>query len=195
MTLAMRARGGLLVHNAIALEEPLMREIEAFGRPEILVVPNGFHRLDANVYKARYPELRVLAPAGQRKRVQQVVAVDGSYEDVPKDDAVRCLHLEGVKQNEGVVEVRSPGGTTLVFNDVIANHPKLRGVWGVVLAPTGQPGIPRVIRMLMIKDKAKLRAHLEQLAALPDLRRVIVSHGKMLTDPAAELRTALTSWK
>ena len=45
MTLARLRDGSLLVHNAIALEEPLMAEVEAFGNPSILVVPNGFHRL------------------------------------------------------------------------------------------------------------------------------------------------------
>ena len=54
MTIVKLASGGLVIHNAIALEEDQMKEIEAFGDPEILIVPNGFHRLDAKVYKQRY---------------------------------------------------------------------------------------------------------------------------------------------
>src|SRR5579871_6107208 len=63
MTLARYRDGRLLVHNAIALEEELMKEIEAFGRPEVLVVPNSFHRLDVKVFKDRYPGATVFAPA------------------------------------------------------------------------------------------------------------------------------------
>src|SRR5205085_669793 len=69
--------GRLLFHNAVALEEAAMREIEAWGTPAFLVVPNGWHRLDANVYKQRYPELRVLCPRGARLRVSRAVPVDG----------------------------------------------------------------------------------------------------------------------
>src|SRR5262249_5061924 len=67
MTIAKKSNGDLVIHNAIALEEDLMKEIEAFGRPAVLVVPNGFHRLDAKVMKARYPDLKVYCPAGARK--------------------------------------------------------------------------------------------------------------------------------
>src|SRR2546430_8021039 len=117
MTLVKLASGGLLIHNGIALEEEHMKEIEAFGKPEILIVPNGFHRLDAKVYKQRYPDMRVHAPAGGAKKVAQVVKVDGTFDDGVKDDSVRMFHLDGAKHNEGAIEGKSPGGTTLVFND------------------------------------------------------------------------------
>src|ERR1044071_493254 len=67
MTIVKLASGGLLIHNGIALAEPEMKEIEAFGKPEILIVPNGFHRLDCKVFKQRYPDVRVLCPAQARK--------------------------------------------------------------------------------------------------------------------------------
>ena len=193
MTLVKLASGGLMIHNAVALEEDQMKEIEAFGTPEILVVPNGFHRLDAKVFKQRYPSVRVLAPARGRKKVAQVVAVDGTYDDGPKDDSVRMFHLDGANQHEGVVQVKSPSGTTLVFNDVVNNVPKLGGVMGFMLAPTGQVAVPRIFRWFFVKDRKKFTSGIETLAALPDLKRVIVSHGKMLVDPAADLRSALTT--
>jgi hypothetical protein len=194
MTIVKLASGGLLVHNAIALEEEQMKEIEAFGKPEILIVPNGFHRLDSKVFKGRYPDVRVLCPAGARKKVAQVVPVDGTLDDGPSDGVVRMFHLDGAKQHEGVVEVKSPSGTTLVFNDVINNLPKLGGLMGFMLAPTGRPAVPRIFRMFFVKDKKAFRAGIEKLADTPGLERVIVSHGKMLADkPGDALRTALTA--
>jgi hypothetical protein len=195
MTLAKRKDGDLLVHNAIALEEELMKEIEAFGRPAILVVPNGFHRLDAKVMKDRYPAIKIYCPAGARKKVEQVVAVDGTYDDAPKDEDVSVAHLDGVKAHEGVLTVKSPAGTTLVLNDAVNNLPAIGGMFGFMLAPTGQICVPRIFRWFFVKDRAAFSAHVERLAATPELKRVIVSHGRMLeNDPGSQLRSALTAF-
>jgi hypothetical protein len=193
MTIVKLASGGLVIHNAIALEEDAMKEIEAFGTPEILIVPNGFHRLDAKVFKDRYPKARVLCPASAKKKVEQVVPVDGSFDDGPKDDGLHMFHLDGAKQHEGVLEVKSPGGTTLVFNDAVNNLPKLGGVVGFAIGPTGRPSIPRVFRWFFVKDKKAFRAGMEKLAATPGLKRVIVSHGRVLDQPVEQLRVAMES--
>jgi hypothetical protein len=192
MTLARLRDGSLVIHNAIALEEPLMAEIEAFGSPSILLVPNGFHRLDARIYKKRYPKLRVLTPAAARKKVEEIVPVDGTFADGPKDDDVSLAHLDGTKEQEGIVRIESPDGTTLVVNDCINNLPITTGILGFFLAPTGRPAVPRIARWMMVKDKGSFRSRVEQLAAIPDLKRIIVSHGAMMTDaPGEKLRSAL----
>src|SRR5690349_19124776 len=81
MTLVKREDGDLVVHNAIAVDDASLARIEAWGRPRWLIVPNGWHRLDAPAWKARFPDLRVLTPAGSRKKVEEVIHVDGGYED------------------------------------------------------------------------------------------------------------------
>lgn len=190
MTVARLGDGRLLCHNAIALDEQGLRAVEALGAPALLLVPNGWHRLDARAWKARYPSLRVYCPAGARKRVEQVVAVDGSYDDVPADAAVRARHLEGVGRGEGVLEVRSPDGVTLVLNDIVFNQPHLPGFFGLVyrlLGSSGGPKVTRFARWFMVKDRAALRADLERLAATPDLRRVIVSHVVPIVERPAEV--------
>ena len=65
--------GSLLVHNGICLREEDQREVEAWGPIRWIVVPNGFHRLDAYAYKQRYPEAKLLAPARARKQVEKIV--------------------------------------------------------------------------------------------------------------------------
>jgi hypothetical protein len=187
MTIAKMRDGSLLIHNAIALEEPLMSEIEGFGRPAILVVPNGFHRLDAKIWKERYPSLKVFCPAGAQKRVSQVVPVDGTYADAPHDDDVRLFHIDGTKDQEGALEVKSGDTTTVVLNDVVLNLPRRGGFVGFVLAPTGRPSVPRFARWMMIKDKGSFRAHLERVAGTPNLRRLIVSHGAMMAERPSEI--------
>jgi hypothetical protein len=195
MTIARRGDGSLVIHNGIALEEEPMKEIEAFGEPKVLLVPNSFHRLDAKVYRDRYPSLRVFCPKGAIPKVAQVVKVDGSYGDVPSDSEVRVFHLDGVKEHEGVFEVRSSGGVTLVLNDVVNNLPVLSGVMGFMLSPSGRVSVPRIFRWFFVKDKVAFFSCVERLAATTGLKRVIVSHGRMLLDgPGDSLRGALDSF-
>src|SRR6185369_957046 len=53
MTIARRDDGGLVIHSAVAPDEPSMTEIETWGKPTFLVVPSPYHRLDAPAYKRR----------------------------------------------------------------------------------------------------------------------------------------------
>jgi hypothetical protein len=189
MTLARRADGRVVVHNAIAVEEPLMGEIEALGRPAFLVVPNRWHRMDAPVFARRYPSAAVLCPAAARTMVAKVVRVDGDYRDFPLDPDVILTHLDGTGEREGILQVRSQSGVTLVFNDAIFNLPHLPGRHGRVLrwiGSTGGPRVTRLARLFLVRDRRGLRAELERLAALPDLCRIIVSHGAMVADAPAE---------
>ena len=53
MTLARMRDGRVVVNNAIALDAASMAELEAWGEPSVLVVPNGFHRQDAALWTQR----------------------------------------------------------------------------------------------------------------------------------------------
>lgn len=197
MTVARRSDGSLVIHSAIALGEPQQRELEALGPPAILLVPNGWHRLDAPAYKKRYPQLRVHAPRGSRAKVEEALSVDGTYEDVPADDAVRLETLHGVKDSEGAMLVRSKDGTTLVLNDVVFNMDRRKDLLGrlitTILGSAPGPRISRLTRLMLIQDRAAFRADLERYAAMPDLVRLVLSHDKVShgADAALTLRRAL----
>jgi hypothetical protein len=191
MAVARYGDGRLAIHNAIALDEPEMKELEAWGTPAVLLVPNGFHRQDAKIWKDRYPALRVFCPSGSTKRVARVVAVDGTYAQAPQDQGVRLEEFASCP-SEGALVVKSDGETSLVVNDAVCNLPKVGPPADIFLHPTGRASVPRVMRWLAVKDKSAFRAHLERLADEPGLRRVIVGHGKWLeAQPRTELRAAL----
>ncbi len=187
MVAARLADGRLLIHNAIALDEPEMAELERWGTPALLFVPNGFHRQDAAIWKQRYPTMQVIAPPGAQKRVAKVVAVDAVTADAPGDATVRLRAIDGMTA-ESVLEVRSGDDVTLIYCDAILNMPKLGFPMSVFLGPTGKVSAPRVMRWLAVKDKAAFARQLEREAALPGLTRVLFAHGKPITDdPAAAL--------
>jgi hypothetical protein len=199
MTVVRLADGALLLHSPIAMDADGMREIEALGRPAWLVVPNAGHRLDAPRYKARYPEIRVIAPPGARAGIEEKVPVDLlTTEAALPADTVRFEALHGVADTEAAMLVRSADGTTVVLNDVMFNmDPKADWLGWIITSLLGSAPGPRVSRFakwMFVKDKAALRADFERFAALPDLVRVIVSHEKVARGPdAAEaLRKAAT---
>jgi hypothetical protein len=188
MVLARRADGGVVVHNAIALAEPQMKELEAWGTPSVLFVPNRFHRMDAAIWKQRYPKMTVVAPAGSREQVAKVVPVDLTIPEAPADDGVALLPLEGMP-SEGVLRVRSGEQVSLTFCDAVLNVPRRGGVMGFVLAPTGEVSVPRGIRWFSLKDRQAFADPLARLAETPGLRRLLFGHGKPVDgDAPAALR-------
>lgn len=189
MCIARLGGGQLLLMNGIPLREEAMREVEAFGKPAFLLVPNGYHRLDIAAYKQRYPRLRVLAGEGSRKRIEKKVPVEGSWNDAPRDPDVSVESLGGTKVDEAVVSVRSDGRVSLCFfGDALMNVPRAPGLGGLVfrlLGSTGRPGVTPIARWFIVGDRAIFREHLLRLARRPGLRRLIPCHGGIVDDDAA----------
>ena len=181
------------IYSAIALDEPEMARIEALGTPAILIVPSDGHRMDAKIWKARYPDILVVAPPGAQEGVAEVVEVHATN-DVLDDPDVDFLTVPGTGDHESALIVRRAGGTTIICNDVIGNvaHPKGLGaqIMGRLMGfGVSHPQVPRVIRHRIIDDDAALAAQFENWANDPALRRIIVSHGDIIDhDPAGVLR-------
>ncbi|MEO8706706.1 MAG: hypothetical protein ABI867_42160 [Kofleriaceae bacterium] len=193
MTVARLAGGEVVIYNAIACDDPTMVAIEALGPVRWIVVPSGHHRMDAPAYAARYPDAKVLAPAGSVKRVEKVVRVDGTLDLLPADPQLRWEALDGIPAE--VVLVHSDGTrASLIFNDAFMNLPAtLPGFKGFVvklIGSTGGPKVTRTAKFFLIKDRAAYAAHLRRLAELPALARVIVSHGAILEAGAGEALAA-----
>src|SRR5262245_38215599 len=83
MVLARLKDGRIVMHNAIALDEPSMARIDAWGDVAAILVPNGFHRRDAFIMHARYPKAKVYAPRGAIAAASKATACAGSYADAP----------------------------------------------------------------------------------------------------------------
>lgn len=158
-----------------------MAEVEAWGKPAFLIVPSGYHRLDIHAFKARYPGMKLLAPAAIAARVGQVAAVDGDLALVPADDAVRVEALEGTKIGEPVLIVRTGERHSVMLGDAMMNLAHGKGGEGFVfklLGTTGGPKVPPIAKLFLMSDRARFRAGLERIAALPGLARVMPSHGE-----------------
>jgi hypothetical protein len=183
MVLARMRDGRVVVNNAIAMDDAAMAELEAWGEPAVLIVPNAYHRQDARIWKQRYPKMTVVAPDKACKRVDKVVAVDVATTAAPADDTVRVVAMDGCA-SDTLLEVRSGDAVSLVFCDAILNVPKRGGMIGFMLAPTGRVSAPRVMRWIGMQDKRAFAGHLERLADTPNLERLLFGHGKPVTEDA-----------
>ena len=187
----------LVIFSAISLDEEEMATLEAYGRPAFLIVPSDKHRLDARVWKDRYPAMQVVAPEGARAKVEEVVPVDTVTPGFD-DPNVQFAVVPGTRAREAALVVRTPNGTTLVLNDLVGNIRNDASSSGWLLQLAGFAGkeaqIPRVVKMVMIKDPKALRAQLLQWADIETLRRILVSHGAPIeVNPQQTLRDLASS--
>ena len=183
MTVAKRKDGSLVIHSAIALRDECMREIEAWGRPEIMLIPHVRHRMDAPRFKARYPALRVLVTPGAKRKADEVVLLAGLYEDFPNDEDVEVGMLRGTGSNEGFVKIRSADGVTLVLNEVVFDLSEpdsfAKKILMRVMRLGPGPRVTPIVKLELLDDRRALRRHLEELAQTPGLTRLIVSHDRL----------------
>ena len=191
MTVVRLGDGRLVIYSAIALDEREMNALESYGVPTFLIVPGDIHRLDARIWKDRYPDLQVIAPAGSREKVEDVVHVDATDVDFG-DPHVRFVTIAGTEGHEAALLVERPTGTTLVVNDLIWNLDHRPGFGGWIMKligfTGGPPHIPPIVKRKLVKEKPALRAQLEAWSRVEALDRIIVSHGDIVThEPRAVL--------
>jgi hypothetical protein len=195
MTIVRGASGGLLLYSVIAMHEDGLRELEALGRPEVMVIPHRRHQMDAPFYKARYPQLRVLAAEPSQVRG---VAVDGGLgalsEHSLSDYSVEAYVLPSNIQEDVVMDVRLADGHALCICESLGNVSVsgwLRLLFRVLGPPGGGFGIARAVRLRELRDVTQLRAWLLEQAERTDLRCLLFGHGQPLTaDISGALRHA-----
>ena len=192
MTIVRLRDGRLVVWSAVSLDEEQMQSIERFGRSAYLIVPNPYHRMDALAWKTRYPDMRVVAPEGAREKVAEAVPVDATSATFDDPD-VNFITVPGTAGQEAALEIINPNGVTLVLNDIIANIRDVHGFSGWMLKLMGfagdEPQVPVTIKMMLIENKKALAAQLLRWAGIPTLRRIVVSHGEIISDnPRGVLR-------
>ena len=197
MVVARASNGDLVLHSAIAMNDEQMAALEALGRPAYLIVPNGWHCLDAARYKARYPQLKVICPRKAVKMVSaKVQGVDGDYDDFASLDdegSVRLEHFDRDRSVEGALVARSSDGVTLVFGDSLFNLPHRKGLlwwlYGRLLGATGGPRVTPIGRVMMTLTRSKepFREFLRRYADSGDVKRIVPGHGAPVTDDCSEV--------
>jgi len=192
MSIVKRADGTLLFFNAIPLTDAELDEVRAWGKPAVLVVPHDQHMIDARPFAEKLG-LAVYGPKECEAKMRARADIAGMLDAVPADPNVRVEQVRGVKNAEAALVVTSGGGrVSLLVSDVIMNNTKaMLGFLPRVMGFAGHAKIVPVFRMMFLKDKPALKAHLESWATLPGLVRLVPSHGDVVATGAPEaLRAA-----
>jgi hypothetical protein len=188
--------GSLFVWSPIVLSPPLKREIDALGSIRCLVSPNLLHHLFLGEWKTAYPDARLFAPPGLRKRRKDLV-FDADLGDTPDPlwagDIDQVLVRGSFAMTEVVFFHRA--SSAAIFADLIQNFPRdyYKG-WHGLLARLGgivqpNPGVPRDWRA-SFTDRSAARAALARILAWP-VERVLIAHGELVsTNGAAFVRQA-----
>lgn len=184
MTIVSLERGGTLVWSPISLGEAAMEHVLSAGPVRIIVVPSSSHRLDLAAWKARFPNAKVIAPRGTKTAVGEAAHVD-STRDTVRDSAIQLRTFPGLKQNEFFLRLEREDGVSLLINDMLANVRHPNGVGANVMARlfgfgVKRPRTPNIVRRSCVGDPAVVAAHFRSLAAIPNLRRIIPSHGDII---------------
>src|SRR5207253_5925959 len=113
------------------------------------------------------------------------------------DPDVTWQVVQGAGGHEAALLVRRASGTTILLSDLIGNLRRKEGFEGWMLHVMGfggdAPVVPSVERLLMVESKAQLQRQFLDWAAIPDLRRIIMSHGKPIEHGAAQALKGLAA--
>ena len=186
--------GRLVFHNAIPLDDAPLAEVQAWGRPAILIVPHHLHAMDAHAFREKLG-VRVFTSRKTVEKVRAIVEVDGTLEELPADPALRPEVLAGTKFGEAAYVVQSGPRASLILCDAIMNSRPGKGAPAVMFRLLGfagaEPRVARGYKLRAVSDKAALKRDLLRLADIPNLVRLVPSHGEIVTrDPAGALRRA-----
>ena len=193
MTVVRTTPGDLVIFSAIALKDPDMAELEAFGRPAFMVVPSLRHRLDAPSYLHRFPGTTVVAPRFGAEKIGEIIRVDTCTPDFG-DPSLRYVEIAG----DSALEVDGDDGLTIIVNDLIGDIHGEEGLGGWLLRVMGfagdDPHVPAPVKLALGKHKSEVAQQFRRWAERDDLRRIIVSHGDPIErDPRGALRTLAAS--
>lgn len=191
MTVFRSRDGELVLYSVIAMHDDGMRQLEALGRPSVMVIPHRRHQMDAPFYKQRYPGLRVLAEDASRVRG---VGVDGKLDELSRF-GIEAYALPGNDYEDSVMDLPLEGGRALCVCESLTNLSTsglTRILFKVLGPPGGGFGVARAVRLREIPGRALLRAWLLEQAERTDLRLLLFGHGAPLTSdiPAALRRAA-----
>jgi hypothetical protein len=187
--------GGLVVHSPVPITPEVKSAIDALGRVRFIIAPSLYHHVSVGSAVEAWPDAKLLAPAGLRKKRRDLKIDEDLESGAPSSlsGAIDFFPIRGSLLGETVFHHRE--SKTLVSADLFENfsppvdhmltraYLKIGGIYG-------KPGWHRLFHMFY-RDKKAAKACIEPLLDL-DLERIVVAHGDLVTSrPRETLQEAL----
>ena len=174
--------GRLILHSPVPVSPSLERRLTGLGSVAFIVVPQAHGRFAAQAAR-QFPTAELLAApsASRRQRELPFHGELAARSPAAWHGQVESLFVRGFRLNEVVLFQRS--SRTLILTDLCFNIQRsssaaaraffrANGCWQ-------RFGPSRLMRHVVTRDRAALRASLERILAW-DFERVIVTHGDVL---------------
>jgi hypothetical protein len=197
MTVIRLPGGGLWIHSPVRLEAAVRAAVEALGPVRFLVAPNLMHHIHMKDWAAAYPEARVMALPGLRRK-QPELRIDVELGDTPDagyGEVITQHRVGGIPRVEEFVFLHRPSRTLLVTD--LAFHIRESSSWltRTYLRLCGTYGklAPTILFKSLVKDRAALRASLNTVLSL-EFDRVVVCHGEVLESGGREALRSGFAW-
>jgi len=176
------SNGELFVWSPIALSPDLRREIDALGIVRHLVSPNALHHLFLGEWKSAYPQARLYAAPGLRRK-RKDLAFDTDLSDAPEAAWAGEIDQVVMRGSPFLTEVVffHRQSATVVFADLVQNFRPdwFKGWRGAVARVAGivapNAGAPADLRTSFVRRRLA-RAALARILAWP-IERVLIAHG------------------
>lgn len=197
MTVLRLRDGSLLLHTPFALTEERRAMVEALGRVSHLYAPNLFHHLHVGEWSKAFPQARVHAPSGLRKkrpdlRIDRAI---GNETEPAFEGVIDEVRFSGCRLHETVLLYRP--ANTLVCADLVQNVGQPQGGWTKFYTKTmgfyDRVALSRVLQWTVFSDREAASNSLREVLALP-FDRLIVGHGAPLESGAKEALRSAYAW-
>lgn len=179
---------GLLFFNGVPVDDAALAQLRTLGTPKYLVVPNEFHAVEVVPFAEKlglttYAHPTVMKALGPRLPAAQPLSA------LPSEAHTRLFTVEGFRTHETAVFFDG----TLVVADLLTNLAHQPGIGGFMMRLIGFTGpevkLPRPVRKRVEENPELVRSLLRELAELPELTRLVPSHGAVFSgDVRAALR-------
>jgi len=121
--------GRLFIWSPIKLTDALRTEVDAIGHVRHIIAPNSLHHLFLAEWKRAYPDSRLYAPPGLRRKRRDIV-FDADLGDAPNPDWARAIDQVLMRGNLITTEVVffHAGSGTVLFTDLLQQLPEIEPI-------------------------------------------------------------------
>jgi len=195
MTVVRLNDGSLALISPVPIDDRLAGEPVALGPVSHLIAPNLEHHLHLTPARRRYPEARLLGPAGLAAKEPGLTFEPPEARDVALFGGIlAATAIEGAPRMEETVWLHVPSRTLIVADLVFNIETPPSWQTSALLLVTGTRGRLAQSRVwnFLAKDVASTRASCRRFMAW-DFDRLIVAHGNVIASGVkARLTGALT---
>lgn len=197
MTVLPLGEGQLALLSPVPIDAASAEALARLGQVRFLIAPNLLHHLYLHAASRRYPEARVLAPAGLAHKRPEL-RIDGTLEQPLPAELAAAVDVIALAGAPGIGEFAfyHRASRTLVLTDLVFHVLRPEGWLAHLVLWLG--GCHRRLAAsrfwrLKVEDRAAFGASVAGLLELP-FQTLVMAHGEVITEQARPRLASALRW-